>query len=220
MSDGWKFFDAGVPGATGPAGLDGVPGPAGAAGQTGATGPAGATGSPGGATGATGAVGATGSAGGAGATGATGPAGSAGAAGATGATGSGATGATGAQGATGAGGTDHVIATFAREGAISVVTGKGRWIAPAACTVLGIRLAIDTAPTGASVKCDLNKNATTMFTTQGNRPDIAVSTNSSALAVPDVTAVAAGDVLTVDIDQVGSTIAGADLVANVYLSIP
>ena len=69
-----------------------------------------------------------------------------------------------------------------------------------------------TAPTGASIVVDVNKNGTTIFTTQANRPTVAAAGNVSGQAVPDVTSLAVGDYLTVDIDQVGSTIAGADLV--------
>lgn len=105
--------------------------------------------------------------------------------------------------------------TFAQTSTLSTVTGAVRYRFPFAATILGITTAVNTAPTGASIICDVNKNGTTVFTTQGNRPTIAVSTNAShtgtSEAVPDVTAIAAGDYLTVDIDQVGSTVAGSDL---------
>lgn len=80
-------------------------------------------------------------------------------------------------------------------------------------TLLGVFLACNTAPTGAAILVDVNKNGTTIFTTQGNRPTIAISAKTSTvIAVPDVTTFAAlSDVLTFDIDQIGSTIAGADL---------
>jgi hypothetical protein len=81
-----------------------------------------------------------------------------------------------------------------------------------ACTITGVRasVAVGKAPTGASVIFDVNKNAVTIFTTQGNRPTIVASaTKNAALAVPDVTSLAAGDVLTVDVDQIGSTLAGS-----------
>jgi hypothetical protein len=70
---------------------------------------------------------------------------------------------------------------------------------------------VGTAPTGAAILVDVNKNGTTIFTTQGNRPSIAAGGNASSAAVPDVTSLAAGDFLTVDVDQIGSTVAGSDL---------
>lgn len=83
-------------------------------------------------------------------------------------------------------------------------------------TIAGARASVGTAPTGASLIVDINKNGTTIFTTQANRPTIAVSTNTSGnVTNMDVTTVAAGEYLTVDIDQIGSTIAGADLTVQV-----
>lgn len=83
-------------------------------------------------------------------------------------------------------------------------------------TILSVRASAGTAPTGASIIIDINKNGTTIFTTQGNRPTIAAAANTSGKVTNmDVTTVAAGDYLTVDIDQVGSTVAGSDLVVQV-----
>ncbi len=105
--------------------------------------------------------------------------------------------------------------TFAQSSTLSTLVGSIRYRFPFAATILGVTTAVNTAPTGASIICDVNKNGTTVFTTQGNRPTIAVSTNAShsgtSEAIPDVTSIAAGDYLTVDIDQVGSTVAGSDL---------
>jgi hypothetical protein len=45
-----------------------------------------------------------------------------------------------------------------------------------------------------------------------------VSTNEDESGAPDVTSLAAGDYLTIDIDQIGSTVAGSNLVVTVVLS--
>lgn len=83
-------------------------------------------------------------------------------------------------------------------------------------TVRGVRASVGTAPTGASLIVDINKNGTTIFTTQGNRPTIAAAANTSGnVTNMDVTTVANGEYLTVDIDQVGSTLTGADLTVQV-----
>jgi hypothetical protein len=63
----------------------------------------------------------------------------------------------------------------------------------------------------------VNKNGETVFVTQGFRPTIVDGALLSAAATPDVTTVAAGDLLSVDIDQVGSSIAGSDLTVVVLL---
>jgi hypothetical protein len=79
-------------------------------------------------------------------------------------------------------------------------------------TITGVRASVGTAPTGAALIVDINKNGTTIFTTQANRPTIAAAANTSGnVTAIDITTVAAGEFLTVDIDQTGSTVTGADL---------
>jgi protein involved in polysaccharide export with SLBB domain len=56
---------------------------------------------------------------------------------------------------------------------------------------------------------DVHKNGTTIFTTQGNRPTITTGNTVSASATPDVTTLAAGDKLTVDVDSIGGPAANA-----------
>lgn len=91
---------------------------------------------------------------------------------------------------------------------------------PFAGTIVGVIASVGTAPTGSSVVCDVNKNGTTVFTTQANRPSIAAGTTSTTMtAVPDVTVVAAGDLLSVDIDAVGNSTAGSDLTVVVELAV-
>ncbi|MEU4534397.1 hypothetical protein AB0G15_05985 [Streptosporangium sp. NPDC023825] len=82
-------------------------------------------------------------------------------------------------------------------------------------TISSVRASVGTAPTGASLIVDVHKNGTTIFTTQSARPTIAVSTNTSKSTTMDVTTWADGDYLTVDVDQVGSTVAGANLTVQV-----
>ena len=90
-----------------------------------------------------------------------------------------------------------------------------RITAPETMAILKVRLLCGTAPTGAAIICDIHKNGTTIFTTQANRPQIAAGAYSGVSVAPDVTALAETDLLTFDIDQVGSTIAGADLTIEV-----
>ena len=110
------------------------------------------------------------------------------------------------------------VAPFAKEGGLVVEAGAGRFRFPFAATVIDVSAAVDTSPTGASVIVDIDKATVaapatwaTIFTTQTNRPEIAVSTHTSALETPDVTSFAAGDYMRVNVDQIGSTEPGADL---------
>jgi hypothetical protein len=106
--------------------------------------------------------------------------------------------------------------TFAVVGTLAVGTDKAPTIlAPCTLTITKVKLVVKTAPTGAAIIVDVNKNGTTIFTTQANRPQIAISGTTGDSGTPDVTALAETDKLTIDIDQVGSTVAGADLTVEV-----
>lgn len=84
-------------------------------------------------------------------------------------------------------------------------------------TISNVFLMVETAPTGASLIVDVNKNGTSIFaTTPANRPTIAASGTSGTSGTPDTTSVADGDYLTFDIDQVGSTIPGSDLLVVIF----
>ena len=102
-------------------------------------------------------------------------------------------------------------------GSLAVETGTFRWYNKTgnSRTIIGVYSAVGTAPTGATLICDVHKDGTTIFTTQANRPTIAASGFVSDLETPDVTAWADGSYLTFDVDQVGSTVAGSDLVITV-----
>lgn len=120
----------------------------------------------------------------------------------------------GPQGVRGPAGTTPV---FQRSGSLTTQTGASRFYVDAAATIAKVRVAVGTAPVGAAVTVDVNKNGTTIFTTQANRPSIAAG-GFTATATPDVTALSIGDYLTVDIDGVGSTNPGADLTVSVTLN--
>lgn len=102
-------------------------------------------------------------------------------------------------------------------GAVTVRTGAHRIYNDTGVTqtIRAVRATVGTAPTGQAIRVDVNKNGVTLFTTQGNRPNIPISGNSSKVTIMDVTAFADGDFLTFDVDQVGSTIAGSDLLVQV-----
>lgn len=96
-------------------------------------------------------------------------------------------------------------------GAQTTGTLKWQWLVPFAATITDVRAWLETAPTGSTFIIDVNKSGTTLFTTQGNRPTIAISGQASTTVVPDVTALAAGDRVSLDIDQIGSSVAGSSL---------
>jgi hypothetical protein len=68
-----------------------------------------------------------------------------------------------------------------------------------------------TAPTGAGLVFDINKNGTTIWTNQANRITIADGENLGNQTSFDVTTLAENDLLSIDIDVIGSTVAGSDI---------
>jgi hypothetical protein len=74
---------------------------------------------------------------------------------------------------------------------------------PTAMTIDAIWVYRTTAGGSSSTIVDIHKNGTTIYTTQANRPTIVFNDADKKVqaTLPDVTAVAAGDILTLDIDQ-------------------
>jgi hypothetical protein len=75
---------------------------------------------------------------------------------------------------------------------------------------------VATAPTGANLIVDVNYDGTTIFTTQSNRLTIAATETSGTSGTPEVVTVEDGHYIDFDIDQVGSTVPGSDLLLVVY----
>ncbi len=80
-----------------------------------------------------------------------------------------------------------------------------------------VRIGAGTAPTGANLIVDIHYHATdptaatTIFTTQGNRPEIAAAAYTADSGTPDIVSIAAGGFFWCCIDQMGSTIVGAHI---------
>lgn len=104
---------------------------------------------------------------------------------------------------------------FVVPGTIGVHTGRIRLYCEYTATIVSVRSSVTTVPTGSTLIVDVNKNGTTIYSTQGNRPAIAISGNTITANSPDVTSLSSGDYLTVDVDQVGSTVAGENLTVQV-----
>jgi hypothetical protein len=73
----------------------------------------------------------------------------------------------------------------------------------------------DNEPVGDDAIFDVNLDGTTMFTNQANRPKVLDGQNEGAAVVPDITFVPAGGKVTVDVDQVGSVVAGANALVTI-----
>lgn len=120
-----------------------------------------------------------------------------------------------------------VVLTFGLVGPVTAQTGKAVWVCefPRAHIVSArASLGVGATPAAQSVLVDVNKGTgltptyTTVFTTQANRPSIAVAGQIGPSKVPDVQDLVQGDSITIDVDQAGGG-AGTDhdLTVNVVL---
>lgn len=90
-----------------------------------------------------------------------------------------------------------------------------RFYVPQDGTIVAVHASVGTAPATNPVIVDVNKNGTTIHTDQGTRATIAAATNAGVSTTAAVSALVAGDYLTVDVDAIGSGTAGADLVVRI-----
>ena len=91
-------------------------------------------------------------------------------------------------------------------------TGKQSFRMPYAMTLTEVQMDVTTAPTGANLIVDINKNAVTMLSTKLSI-DASETTSRTATtpAVISVSALAQDDIVSFDIDQIGSTTSGQNL---------
>jgi len=101
-------------------------------------------------------------------------------------------------------------AEFHIDGALAVETQvAGVWIAPADGFIATVYIHCASTGTSGATIVDVNKNGTTIFTDQGARPTLAAGAYPPvATAMPSVTTITAGDIISVDIDQVGAKASG------------
>ena len=103
--------------------------------------------------------------------------------------------------------------TWVKTGNIATGTEfNGRFYAPFPGTVKKARAYLKTAPVGSSAIFDLNKNGTSIWSTNpSKRITIDDGAHSGSQTIFDTIEVSQDDYLTLDIDQVGSGTAGAEL---------
>ena len=90
-------------------------------------------------------------------------------------------------------------------GALSIGSGTIRYYTQTDRTITGCYAMVSGAPVTSPAVFDVNMDgATTIFTTQTNRPEIAATEYLSAVEVPDVTAWDAGSYLLIDVDAANS----------------
>jgi hypothetical protein len=109
---------------------------------------------------------------------------------------------------------------FTSSGPLFVGRVPTRWkVPPGGVTIVGIMANVDTAATGASLILDVVRAVsgsystfTSLYTTQANRPTFVSGQVNSTTTLPDTTLLNSTDHICLEIDQVGATVAGADVV--------
>jgi hypothetical protein len=111
-------------------------------------------------------------------------------------------------------GLDVVIGVACSDETTDLATGTAAvtFRMPHAMTLTGVRAGVTTAPTGATIIVDINEAGTTILSTKLSI-DATEKTSTTAATAPVISDSALADdaEITIDIDQVGSTIAGAGL---------
>lgn len=100
-------------------------------------------------------------------------------------------------------------------GALTVTAGTARLYPAQTMNMVNLFAAVNTTSTGADIKIDVKKNGVSIL--DGNLLTISAGQNRSA-TIDNAAVVLTTDYLTVDIIQVGSVIAGSDLVVTVLFS--
>ena len=106
---------------------------------------------------------------------------------------------------------DHILVAASDETtAITTGTAKRTFRMPYAATLTGVRASFTTAPTGSTAIIDINKNGASILSTKLS-VDATEKTSMTAATPPVISssALANDDEITIDFDQVGSTVAGA-----------
>jgi exopolysaccharide biosynthesis protein len=111
-----------------------------------------------------------------------------------------------------------VIAASDEATSLTTGTNKVYFRMPYAATLLAVRATVNTAPTGSTLIVDINEAGTSLLSTKLSiDASETTSTTAATAAVISDSALADDAEMTIDIDQVGSTIAGKGL--KVYLKV-
>jgi hypothetical protein len=109
-----------------------------------------------------------------------------------------------------------IIAASDETTALETGAAKTTFRMPYAFTLTDVRASVTTAPTGATLTVDIHESGTTVLSTKITI-DATEKTSTTAVAAPVIGDAALADdaEITIDIDQIGSSVAGAGL--KVYL---
>lgn len=113
---------------------------------------------------------------------------------------------------------DEDVLVFSTGQALAPMTGEGTFYAPFNYSLGEIRASVGTAPSGADIILDVKVNGTSIYSDPSQRPTIPNGGTTGVGGTATITALVPGDVLSIDIDQVGSTTPGSDLTVQIVVS--
>lgn len=112
-----------------------------------------------------------------------------------------------------------IVACSDETTAVTAATGKVTFRAPRAATVTAVRASVGTAPTGSTLIVDINESGTSILSTKLSiDASEKTSTTAASAAVISDSAIADDAEITIDFDQVGSTIAGAGVKVAIFVT--
>ena len=102
--------------------------------------------------------------------------------------------------------------------ALTTGTNKVQFRMPYAGTLTAVRASVNTAPTGAALVVDINEAGVSVLSTKLSidATELTSTTAASAAVISD-SALADDAVISIDIDQIGSTVAGAGLKVGLFV---
>ena len=107
---------------------------------------------------------------------------------------------------------EFIVACSDESTNLTTGTAKVTFRAPYAFTLTGVRASVNTAPTGSTLIVDINEGGSTVLSTKLSiDASEKTSTTAASAAVISDSAIADDAEITIDIDQIGSTIAGKGL---------
>ena len=112
-----------------------------------------------------------------------------------------------------------IIACSNEDANLTVGTAKVTFRMPYAATLTAVKASVTTAPTGSNLIIDINEGGTTVFSTPLSIDATELtSTTAATPAVISDSSLADDAVITIDIDQIGSTVAGTGLKVYLYVT--
>jgi hypothetical protein len=102
--------------------------------------------------------------------------------------------------------------------ALTTGTAKKKFRMPFAATLLAVRASVNTAPTGSTLIVDINEAGTSVLGTKLSI-DASETTSTTAASAATITDSALADdaEISIDIDQIGSSVAGAGLKVSLFV---